>query len=76
MKNYQKVAAVLAWGMVPGGRHVQAAEGPKITAEEFEAKLGYQTGTVQLPGGMTTIRLPPSFRYIGADGSRRLLTQA
>ncbi|HEU5182258.1 MAG TPA: DUF2167 domain-containing protein [Candidatus Polarisedimenticolia bacterium] len=54
------------------------ADGPKglqATPEEFEAKLGYQTGTITLPGGMATIRLPESFRYLGAEGSRRLLTE-
>jgi uncharacterized membrane-anchored protein len=52
-----------------------SSEGPGVTAEEFEAKLGYQTGTVSLPGGMATIRLPPTFRYLGPEGSRRLLTE-
>jgi uncharacterized membrane-anchored protein len=56
-----------------------AAQGPpglSSTAEEFEAKLGYQTGTVTLEGGMATIRLPESFRFIGPEGSRLLLTEA
>ena len=51
-----------------------AAQGPpglSSPAEEFEAKLGYQTGTVTLQGGMATIRLPESFRFIGPEGSRR-----
>jgi uncharacterized membrane-anchored protein len=46
-----------------------------MTAEEFEAKLGYRTGTISLPGGMATIRLPKSFRFLGEEGSRRLLTE-
>jgi uncharacterized membrane-anchored protein len=48
----------------------------EASAEEFEAKLGYQTGTVSLRGGMATLRLPESFRFIGPEGSRRLLTEA
>jgi uncharacterized membrane-anchored protein len=55
------------------------ADGPRRlpgTAEEFEAKLGYQTGTVTLTGGMATLRLPRTFRFIGPTGSRRLLTEA
>jgi len=55
--------------------HVVSAQS-RVTPEEFEAKLGYQTGTVTLEGGMATIRLPPSFRFIGPEGSRRLLTDA
>ena len=46
------------------------------TPEEFEAKLGYQTGTVSLRGGMATLHLPNSFRFIGPEGTRRLLTEA
>src|SRR4029453_8336451 len=55
--------------------HVVSAQS-RVTPEEFEAKLGYQTGTVTLEGGMGRIRLPPSFRFIGPEGSRRLLTDA
>jgi len=56
--------------------HAQAPKEGGITPEEFEAKLGYQTGDVTLPGGIATIRLPESFRYLGPEGSRRLLTEA
>lgn len=52
------------------------AEGPSVTLEEFEAKLGYQNGTISLQDGIATIRLPKSFRYIGPEGARRLLTEA
>lgn len=54
----------------------QDSAGPTMTAEEFEAKLGYQTGNVELPGGMATIHLPASFRFIGEEGSKRLLVKA
>jgi uncharacterized membrane-anchored protein len=45
------------------------------TSEEFEAKLGYQSGRVTLKDGMATIDVPESFRFIGPEGSRRLLTE-
>ena len=48
----------------------------KITAGEFEAQLGYQTGTVTLADGLATLRLPESFRFIGPESSKRLLTDA
>lgn len=51
------------------------ADGRVATPEEFEAKLGYQTGTVVLRDGIATIRLPESFRFIGPEGARRLLTE-
>jgi len=49
-----------------------AAQGP-ATPEELDAKLSYQTGKVQLPGGMATITLPPSFRFLGQQDSRKML---
>ncbi len=54
----------------------EAPQAQKETAEEFEAKLGYQTGTVSIKNGLATIRLPNTFRFIGPEGSRRLLTEA
>ncbi len=62
------VVGTVVWGQTPNGL--------PSTREEFEAKLGYQTGTVTLSGGLATIRLPESFRFVGAEGSRRLLTEA
>lgn len=64
------------WGLSLGILAAQGPSGSSSTREEFEAKLGYQTGTISLPGGLATVRLPESFRFIGAEGSRRLLTDA
>jgi len=73
MKRYAMVAVILVFVTATGAH----AQGPQSsTAEEFEAKLGYQTGTVTLKDGMAKIQLPASFRFIGPDGSRRLLTEA
>jgi len=49
-----------------------AAQGG-ATPEELDSKLAYQTGKVQLSGGMATITLPPSFRFLGEQDSRKLL---
>jgi hypothetical protein len=54
------------------------AQGPKEfsgTSEEFQAQFGLQSGTIELPGGIATIRLPGKLRFIGKEGSRRLLTE-
>jgi uncharacterized membrane-anchored protein len=51
-------------------------KGLSVTPAEFEAKLGYQTGTITLRDGLATIRVPRSFRFIGPEGSHRLLTEA
>jgi len=59
----------------PQSAAAQSSSGGNSTREEFEAKLGYQTGTVTLSGGLASIRVPPSFRFLGPEGSRRLLTQ-
>jgi uncharacterized membrane-anchored protein len=75
MKRYVMVAATLAL-VAAAGVHAQGPRGPSSTPEEFEAKLGYQTGMVTLRDGMAKIRLPESFRFIGPEGSRRLLTEA
>ena len=72
-------ALVVALLLTVAGPRLNAQEpqGPGITAEEFEAKLGYQTeGTVNLARGIATIDLPESFRFIGQEGSRRLLEEA
>ena len=48
----------------------------QMTPEEFEAKLGYQTGTIVLENGLATLNLPASLRFVGKEGSRRLLVEA
>ena len=55
---------------------VAPAVAQDITPEEFEAQLGYQSGTITLPDGIATINIPSDFRYIGKEGSQRLLTEA
>ena len=74
MRRLPFAAALLVWGM--SSPAVLAQEAAGLTPEEFETKLGYQTGTVTVGGGIASIAVPPSFRFIGPDGSRRLLTQA
>jgi uncharacterized membrane-anchored protein len=48
---------------------------PKQTSAQFEASLNYQQGTIDLPGGIATLNLPPSFRYLNPTDSERLLTK-
>lgn len=59
-------------GSVPTAHAQEGSSGS--TPEEFEAKLGYRTGEVSIGDGLATIRLPESFRFIGPEGSGRLLT--
>jgi len=76
MRRLPFAAPLLAWVLLSSSIAAQEPKGTSITPEEFEAKLGYQTGTVTIGNGIATIAVPPSFRFIGPEGSRRLLTQA
>lgn len=67
--------ALVVSAAAPSNADAQSSSGNDSTREEFEAKLGYQTGTVTLGDGLASIRVPPSFRFLGPEGSRRLLTQ-
>jgi len=73
------VVALLVVAVVVLSAPPLRADEPKdtrMTAEEFEAQLGYQTGTVTVADGLATLRLPESFRFIGPESSKRLLTDA
>ena len=54
----------------------QQADSNQITAEEFMAKLAPRSGTVVISGGLATLQVPPTFRYIDAAAAKRLLTEA
>jgi uncharacterized membrane-anchored protein len=53
-----------------------ASEKPKMTAQEFEASLKYQKSEIVLPGGIATLKVPDSFRYLDAKDSERVLVEA
>ncbi len=53
-----------------------ASEKPKMTAQEFEASLKYQKGEIVLPGGIATLKVPDSFRYLDAKDCERILVEA
>ena len=67
------VGFVVVFGMLATTGAAQAPRGLNVTPEEFEAKLGYQTGTISIKDGLATIELPKEFRYLGPEGARRLL---
>jgi uncharacterized membrane-anchored protein len=43
--------------------------------QPFEAGLTFQTGKIALPGGIATLDLPPSFRYLGPADAEILLSK-
>lgn len=53
----------------------QQAGGRQETAEEFVAKLGARSGSVVIGDGLATLQVPETFRYIGPEAARRLLTE-
>lgn len=53
-----------------------AANKPEMTATEFESSLTYQKGEVVLPGGVATLKIPNSFRYLGPKDAERVLVEA
>jgi uncharacterized membrane-anchored protein len=73
------VLAIVMCAILPSfaqGPPQEPAPEKTMTAEEFEAGLGYQTGTIHLKDGLATLNLPESFRFLPPEGARRLLTEA
>lgn len=54
----------------------QAADQPKMTAEQFLASLNPQQGDIKLPGNIATLKLPPTFRYLSPADADKVLSQA
>ncbi len=75
-----KMLAAVAWSLMVAislpSLIAPQLEAAQMTAKEFEAQLGYETGTITLSGGTATIDLPETFRFIEQEGSRRLLVDA
>lgn len=69
------VAGTLALIVSTPGK-AAALQSDSMTAEQFDASLGYQTGTISVKDGLATIHLPASYRFIGPKDSKRLLVNA
>jgi uncharacterized membrane-anchored protein len=77
MTTRSALVLVVVMCALPASAQEPAPEPEKtMTAEEFEAGLGYQTGTIHLKDGLATLNLPESFRFLPPEGARRLLTEA
>jgi uncharacterized membrane-anchored protein len=75
----KKVFAVAVLAFLLGSvSSVQAAEAgqPQMTAEQFLASLKFQSGKIDLPNGVATLDLPPTFRYLDPADSNRVLVDA
>jgi uncharacterized membrane-anchored protein len=53
----------------------QAADAPAQSLEALHASLKFQSGKVTLPGGIATLDLPATFRYLSPEDTTRVLVQ-
>jgi uncharacterized membrane-anchored protein len=65
--------ASVAVADAPGAAAPGAA---RMSAEQFEATLKYQSGKITLPGALATLDLPANFRYLPPADTARVLTEA
>lgn len=72
---FKKMAVMLMMTLVLGAA-AQADDNATMTAEEFEASLKFQKGVIVLPGGMATLNIPDSFRYLDSEDTERVLVEA
>jgi len=74
MKKICTFLIVVCMVFVAGFAAEASSEG--MTAEEFEARLNYQKGDIELPGGMATLKIPDEFRYLDPGDAECILVQA
>ena len=72
----KRLSVMLVSLLVLGWSVAYAAEKPKMTAAEFEASLKYQKGEIVLPGGVATLKIPDSFRYLDPKDTEQVLVKA
>lgn len=78
LKRLFAVASItlLMGGALPACADESGAAQPKMTAEEFNASLKFESGKIDLPNGIATLDLPPTFHYLNPDDSERVLVNA
>jgi len=64
-------AGILAPATLQGQAPSAAQGAPDV--ERLEAGLQYQTGTIALPGGIATLRLPAGYRFLDGDNAERVI---
>ena len=74
-KNLAFALFLLASGTA-GFSYAQDASAPHMTAAQFEAKLNFQEGKINLPGNIATLNLPANFRYLNPGDTSRVLEDA
>lgn len=64
-------ALMLAPSALLAQREVRDLE--SLTPEEIVARLGWQSGEISLRGGLATLRVPGTFRFLGPSDTRLVL---
>jgi uncharacterized membrane-anchored protein len=72
----KQVIALVGFVLLLSAASYAADEPPKMTAAQFEASLKYKKSEVALPGGVATLKIPDSFRYLDPKDAERVLVQA
>lgn len=74
----RRIPLLLAAAVIPATLQAQKpkeAVQDSFTAESFDASLHYQTGTVQLPDGIATLRLPAGYRFLDGNDAERVIVE-
>lgn len=76
MSKKQVIALVCFVLLLSAASYAADAPPKTMTAAQFEASLKYKKGEVALPGGVATLKIPDSFRYLDPKDAERVLVQA
>jgi uncharacterized membrane-anchored protein len=74
LSMFKKLAFAL-FLFASGVTFAQEASAPHMTAAQFEAKLNFQEGKINLPGGIATLNLPSNFRYLNPSDTSHVLEE-
>ena len=75
MKRLLYVLAIACLAAILPARAADAGD-KQMSKEQFLASLKFQNGKIQLPGGIATLDMPPTFRYLAPDDANRVLVDA
>lgn len=71
------IAFMLAPLLIPVfAQSEKSSQHGRMTVRQFEAGLRWQTGNITLPGGIATLSLPASLRFLGPEDANRVLVEA
>lgn len=74
--SWIRLLAAAAVGILPARLAAQDSMPDSAAMAAFEATLGYTSGQVTLGDSLATLQVPAEWRFIGPEGSRRLLEDA